>query len=396
MALTRIPGGIWAPTFPFGSGGISGNSPFAPSDSLLMDADQEEVQIIGRVVLAGGTGSKTFGTSSKVGWLPGASITFGAVATLRVGIKKSATIDDANGPPGRATIGAAAFDVYTDLVGGVTTITSNTWRDDAMATLLSGTVTVNNGDRVAVSFLLSLTSGTQSIKVRGSTAGATLFPEALLVTTGPTYTAQAVFPNIILTFDDGSIGWIDPEFVFDGNPPATTAIGNGVIYGNIMRLPFDCAVDAVMFIPITAAAGAASFDVGFWQTPLATPAAMTNGTVSVVPKNLPSSAARSVMVPLPAEITLSKNTDYALGVKQNSATNVSIQTWDVSNVAHWQANGLDSGTYAATSTAGAAFSQLNSGKRRMAAFARISSIDVTAAGGSGIAHMAGDGGGFAG
>lgn len=380
MALVRIPGGMWVPS----SYGLltSATTVFGSSDNLLMDADQEEVQIIGRVSLAAGTGSKTFGNSgSKVGWLPGASITFGVVSTLRVGIKQSSSIDDANGPPGRATIGGASFDVYKDLVAGVDTITATTWRDDSMASLLTSGITVTHGDRIAVCFLLSLTSGTPSVKIRAASATSATYPISTLVTTGPTYTAQSVLPNIVLTFDDGTIGWIDPGFIFDSTGESTVAVGNGVIYANIFQLPFDCAVDAIAFAPLNFATSAANIDVGFWQTPFGTPAAMTNGTQSLIQKNTASNAARLIAVPFTAEIPLTKNTAYAAGVKQNSATNISVHSYDIPNTAYWQANGLDLNSYAATSTAGAAFSSLNSGKRRAAIAVRISSIDVTAAGG---------------
>ena len=62
-------------------------------------------------------------------WLPGASTTFNAVSTLRVGIKQASSVSTSAGPPARATTGAAAFDVHKDLVGGTDTITSTTLAD---------------------------------------------------------------------------------------------------------------------------------------------------------------------------------------------------------------------------------------------------------------------------
>jgi hypothetical protein len=82
------------------------------------------------------------------------------------------------------------------------------------------------------------------------------------------------------------------------------------------------------------------------------------------------------VMPLASEITLAPGTDYALAVKQNSATGLTVLTHDVDNVAHFQANGLDSTCYAAKSTAGASFSAQNSSKRRSAVFFRVSQIDT--------------------
>ena len=94
-------------------------------------------------------------------WLSGASIAFIATANLRIGVKKAASISTSAGPPARATAGAAAFDVYTDLVGGADTIASTTWRDEAM---VSGTpFSVVNGDLIAIGFHLDITSGRQSV-----------------------------------------------------------------------------------------------------------------------------------------------------------------------------------------------------------------------------------------
>src|SRR5512139_19407 len=106
MTYARINGGMWVPTWPPLTIGMSA----IPSlGTCTVDADEEEVQSIGTVRLPAGSGSKTFGTSgSAVQWIPGSSITFAANAVLRVGAKKASTIDAANGPPARATAGAAA------------------------------------------------------------------------------------------------------------------------------------------------------------------------------------------------------------------------------------------------------------------------------------------------
>src|SRR4030095_1310880 len=140
MAFVNLTGaGPWIPAMSTGLWGGTSINNLLGNDSCLLDADEEEVQFIGRVTIDGG-GAKTFGTSgSQISWLPGASITFAANSTVRVGIKNS--VDAGNGPPARATIGAAAFNVYDDLVGGTDTITSTTWRNDAMSAGTPFTIT---------------------------------------------------------------------------------------------------------------------------------------------------------------------------------------------------------------------------------------------------------------
>src|SRR5262245_66051500 len=105
----------WVPMLPHG---FTHTNVLVLSDSLQLDADEEEAQVIGSVITADGL-PHTFGTAgSAVGWLSGAGAVFGAGATLRVGLKQASRIDLTTGPPGRATIGAAAFDVVKALVGG--------------------------------------------------------------------------------------------------------------------------------------------------------------------------------------------------------------------------------------------------------------------------------------
>jgi len=342
------------------------------SDTVTLDADEEEVQFIGRIKIDGG-GSKTFGTSgSKIDWLPGTSV-FASGSTLRVGVKKASSIDTANGPAARATIGAAAFDVYDDLVGGTDSITSNTWRSDAMS---AGTpFTVTDGDLIAVCLHLDITSGTPGVKVRTGTANTLQlngFPSITLVTSGPTYTTVSVLPNLLLTFDDTTLGWIDPSAVFSVSDVASGAIGNTNIFGNIFQVPFPCAIDLIL-AGLTASAGTTNFTIGLWSTPLGTPALVEGVTFDG--NYIGSSAnARWHYAPLTTDRVLAANTDYLIGVQQD-ANNVTVTQYDVSSATHFKPSGMGAECYAATSTAGATFAAINSGKRRYHVYARISQLD---------------------
>lgn len=376
MSTTAVRLG-WNPYIGDGFAAMTGY--FTQSDAWLLDADEEEIQVIGTVCWADG-GSHTFGTSgSKIGWLAGASISFGVVAVLTIGIKKSSTIDASNGPPGRATIGAAAFDVSVGLVGGVDTISSTTWRDDAMT---AGTpFTLAHGDMAAVCFHLDVTSGTQSIKVRAAATGATFnLPAATLVTSGPTYTAQTNFPNFIITADDGTLGWIESSIV--NSAVGSEAIGNTNLYGNIIQVDAPVTIDAVrgMFT----VSGTTAFDFGIWSDPLGTPAAVSGANVSVNPRNLSGATLRFLTVVLPTPLALTAGTNYALAVKQNSASSLTVQWSDVNATGEWVANGIGPEVYAAKSTAGGAFAAQNSSKRRAAFWFRVSAIDSGVAGNANI------------
>lgn len=377
MTLQNLVGeGLWLPTMP---GGLLFSNVRTASDTLLLDADEEEAQFIGTVHIPGG-GTKTFGTSgSAIDWLPGASITFLVNSTLTVGVKKTATVDLANGPVARATIGAAAFDVSKALVGGTDTITSTTWRSDAMN---AGTpYTVTDGDLMAVCFHLDTTAGSPSIKVRCAAMNtADGSPTSTLVTSGPAYAAVAVLPNVILTFDDATIGWMTPTSTFSVVEAASANVGNTNINGNIFRLPFGCKVDALAAVanPTT---NAANFSLDLYSTPLGTPS-LVEGIAVDANAVTATGSTRMYIRRLTTPRTLTIGTDYAVGVRQTTATGVTTQQYDVNTAAHFAPNGLGAECYGAISTAGATFAAQNSGKRRYLTWVRVCALDdgVSAAG----------------
>lgn len=202
-------------------------------------------------------------------------------------------------------------------------------------------------------------------------------PVLTLITAGPTYTVVRGVPAFILTFDDGTLGWIDGGFVTTSSAFAD-AIGNGNILGNIIQLPYDCQIDgiAVGIQP----EGTTVFDVGLWSDPEGTPTLVES--VSVDPQNTRSTGGSDAMlfVRFAQLRTLAKDTKYLIGVKQNSATNISLKYYDVRDALHLQANGCDANVYAVESVAGAAVSTLNSGKRRFLAHACVARIHDTSGG----------------
>ena len=253
MSLVVFPGiGFWMPPIP----GYLYTNPVATLVNIPgLDAHDEEFQLVSKVKIDGG-GSKTFGTSSKIGWLVGSPATFATGSTLRVGLKQASKIDLTSGPPARATAGATAFDVWDDLVGGTDTLTAGAWREETMT---AGTpLTVNDNDRLAICFHLTVTSGTPFVAFRGTNAGGQALGNTLgmtLVTAGPTYAQQLTLPNLLLVFDDGTLGWFEPTKVFSTADTVTAAIGNGNSLANIVQVPFPCQIDALAAMVTTGAGG---------------------------------------------------------------------------------------------------------------------------------------------
>jgi hypothetical protein len=184
-----------------------------------------------------------------------------------------------------------------------------------------------------------------------------------------------------LTFDDGTLGWIEPTAPFSVADVATATIGNTNIYANIFQVPYSCKVDALaaLVIPST---NAANFALELYSTPLGTPALIESVACDA---NITAAinAPRMVTVNLTTPRTLAINTDYAMGIQQTTATAVTSRQRDVSAAAHFKPLGGGAECYAATSTAGATFAAANSGKRRYLVWVRISALDdgVSAGGG---------------
>lgn len=372
MTMVQLVGeGFWYPPLPRGI--TSGNAQ-AAGDTLIMDLDEEEVQMIGRLHLDSGAGtSKTFGTAgSKVGWLTGPALTFATGSTLRVGVKKNTRIDTTTAVVARATIGAAAFDVYRDLVGGTDTLTATTWREETMN---AGTpYTITHADLIAICSHLNVTSGTPNVKLRASTTTSTQFlPVVSLVTSGPTYTAMQFLPNVILTMDDGTLGWLAPSYIFSvidvDNP---TVIGQNNIQGNVFRVPFACQVDSLA-ANVTASVNTRDFALQLYGTPLGTPTLLAE---VVCDANIISGqSAGWLATPLATAITLTPDTDYLVGVKQVTAGAVNVKMRDVSTAAYFKPSSMGAECYAANSTAGATFVAQNSGNRRYLVWVQISALD---------------------
>ena len=372
MAMVAIGGGIIMPPLFFGLDSETQARTVATAATL--DVDGEEFQVIGTVTIDGAA-SKTFGGgSSAVEWLPAGGITFADDLandpTLRIGVKKASSISTSAGPPAQATAGAAAFDVYHNLVGGTDTITPVTWRSDTMD--LGTPFTVANGDLLAVCWHLNKPgSAAQAVTIRGtSVAAAYGLPSSALYT--GTFAGVANKPSMLLVFSDGTLGWLSGLTVFSATDTATATIGNTNIYGNIFTLPFPYTIDAIGYQALGTAGGDHAVEI--YTTPLGTPASAVS--VSIDNNQQGSTSARMRWVSLPTAYQVAANTAIAVGIRQTTATAVTLIQYDVNTATHLRNLGLtDASCYAATSTAGATFAAANSGKRRYSIWIRVSHLD---------------------
>lgn len=234
MALTALPGG-WDIPFCPGRNATRAGFPAAASGGTL-DAANEATSYIGRVVTADG-GSHTIDTtgSSSIGWRSTLATFANAGTTVKVGI---GTVDTGAGPAGRATAAAnvITFDVAAVFTGGGGGITSAAWQTSVPTT---GTKTIANGDLVAVSIQMTARAGADSVIAGCATFDSVMHRPVVSSYTGGVYAAVSAVPNVIITFSDGTLGWIHGGDVFNTISTRTWNSGSATKeYGQLYQLPF--------------------------------------------------------------------------------------------------------------------------------------------------------------
>lgn len=381
---------LWVPDTSF----VFGNFTSALTN-LIMDAAGEGVHMVGTLYLEGGSGSKTLSSSGgKIHFLAGSSTFANAGTTLRIGVQD---VDAANGPPAR---GDGTFDAYVDMVGSPGTITSNSWTTVSIA---NGSKTVNHGTLYSVAFDMSSRGGTDSVRALcfqsgGPSAGTAPchMPQVCLVTSGPTFTRQSCVPNVVIEFDDGTLGFLDGGFISSNTAFATTSFDSGSTpdeYALIFQLPVPVTVDALMAIIQLDEVDSSAFDLILYSDPLGSPSAID--TISVDPNmSVQDGVQRRFLLTLPTARNLTANTNYAVAIRPTTANNVTLQSYSVATANHWKGHPLGTSCYMATrSDQTGAFTPTTTS--RIFAGVRIAKVDDGAgSGGGGMLRHPGMSGGL--
>lgn len=295
----------------------SGGTP-AVNDSLVLDAVNESFMLVGRVMLAGRSGSKTLaasGGNSKIHLAMGASCVFAVGSNLRVGLQ---TVDLTAGPPAR---GDGTFDVYGDTAGSISSSSLLT------VTMAAGAdQTINQGDLICIAGEITTFTAADSLKFRSFTNGAIAQPSYTLRTSGPTFTAQSIIPNAILEFSDGTYGYMEFGFHMTtiGTQTFNSTTGTADEYGNIFQVPFPITVDG---LSISWSGAAGDFEAILYSDPLGTPAVIEKVTVDA--NTISTTSSRGFILPFTQTRELSANTNYAVTYRPITASNVTLSYWDV-------------------------------------------------------------------
>ena len=298
---------------------------------LTIDAAGESVHFIGTCYIDGRpAAAKTLSAAGgTISWNPGAITFANAGTTLRIGIQD---VDGTNGTPAR---GDGTHDVYADLVGGTDTITATTWREDAMET---GTKDITHGQLITIVFNLESRGGADSIQVRTHSSGLTTnFPTVTLEAPDATFAVQASLPIALITFDDGTLGWIYGSMLSSALGTVSLDVNSAADeIASIFQFSRPTPIDGLWFYGLLeTAAGGGTTELILYSDPEGTPAAVSGGTLTLDHEQRSSSGVSRYFVEnLPAVIVLSANTKYAVAVRPTSTENVTIHNNDVAAANH--------------------------------------------------------------
>jgi hypothetical protein len=330
LALVAVTRGLLFPNAEF---------PIALGTSGTMDLTDERFAMIGRCYIDGRpAGTKTISAAGggSIAFRTGA-VTFtaaGPVSTLELGIQDVSTTAGPIAQPD------GTFDVSrvldSSVVGDRPVTTS--WNSFAM-TGGSGSKAIAHSDLIAVVWNMTARNGTDSVLIattRGSmyyggaagTGGMGLpvtngFVAAAWQTTSTLGAAQQ--PNVIITFDDGTIGWLDGSFGFSTVSQETWIDSNPDERGLMWTQPWDCKIDALWFFGgITDASS--GIDLKLWQDPTGTPAAPSGFTAITIDPNQIGVAANNYfhLYTLPTEVALTAGVNYAVTIRSTGSTNARL------------------------------------------------------------------------
>ncbi|MCC6818684.1 MAG: hypothetical protein IT245_07325 [Bacteroidia bacterium] len=232
-----------------------------------INASGESVTQIGRIYLEGGSGSKTLSSAGgKITFRTGTVTFANAGSNFRIGVQDVASTG----------IETGTFDVYADSVGGGGGIISNTWHEKAMA---SGSKTITHGDLIAISFEMTSYGGSDSVIISSFTNGYMgnvnqLFPYKTADTgSGPVRNATSPIIACIV-FDDGTLGWIEPQPIFPNmNLITTTSLSSSTTpdeYAAVFQVPFKCSIRAA-YMYVGSVANADDFEIILYSDAEGTP-----------------------------------------------------------------------------------------------------------------------------
>ena len=308
---------------------------YAAPAATTIDATGEYVAFIGNIAIDGQATSKTLDTtgSSSITFAVGVNPVFDdATSVFTVGLQG---VDNTTGFPVRPDGTWAARSVVTTAVNTTPTLTTSSDYHVAIPTL--GSSTLSHGDQVCI-VLEMTTSGvaaTSSLGVNYSSGilnATNVNPAGVTNISGSVANILASSPSILITFSDGTLGWID------GSRFAPTAVTGTALtwtdgsatdeYGLIFQVPWACSIDA-LGLPIRLVDGTSDFNFDLNSAAESSPASLISGPITKDAQNFALAASLGGGIYPITPVNLAANTDYCISMKATGAGNIRIERYNI-------------------------------------------------------------------
>lgn len=315
------PGFLWPH-----SGGFSQNANPAGISAVALTALNAaglRIAFLGRVFIYGRpSGTKTISAAGggSISWRSGAVTLNNGSTNLDFGLQGVST---SAGPAAQPDGTFSTKMSYTS--GGKPT--ASAWNT---ATMTSGSKSLTQGDMIAVVWDMTARGGTDSVVVNAQSAISTgTMPGALLFNVTWAATTSSL-PNVVIAFDDGTLGTIEGSVPYTTATAETFATGtNPNERGIIFMVPADCYIDA-LWAYLSGADGSAGLTFGLYTNPSTGQASVT--TVVQDPHQLGGTSSRFVLATLPTVQRLYASNEYGVTVLATGTSNVGMTSATVNAV----------------------------------------------------------------
>jgi hypothetical protein len=373
MTLALLPGGgLWYPyTF-------NGFTTGTDNTVVTMNAATRRCAFIGQIQTEG-RGSKTLSTG-KI-WFKTGTTTFStASSTVQIGIQG---VDTTTGVPVRPD---GSWSVSKTLTAGTDTISGSTWQS---ATMNSGTVTVANGDAIAIVFEMAARAGSDSVTIIGTTTSNGSAPgwPAVVNYNGTSWVWNAVNPRVMITFDDGTTGilacsTIAQSFTEAGSFDNYLDSSNPDEFGYVFQVPWQCKIDAIACHKQTVVSSSYG-TLTLYSDPYGSPSSLATQVIW-------NNGTGNYAFVLGTEISLSANTNYCLALpcfESSNPIDLHAYVYDDANLAKFWPGSTTLQRVTRNNKTGAFSTSATLRQPKMAV--RISQVNADASGGFFGAHLLG-------
>lgn len=244
------------------------------------------------------------------------AVTWAGGDTIKVGLQDCST---ASGVPLQPD---GTFDTGFTLTQGVDTVSANTWHTVTMDTDTKSDI--DHGECVAIVFDM-LTRTTSDVIISAMTQGSNAphRPTSGLYT--GSWAQRSGVPNAIITFNDGTKGWIDGSQVFsaDGVKTFNTGSANDEHCAVFTTPSARIKVDALYFYGSIGSSNADAA-LNIYKTPTGTPASLLSSAITVDANQGIATSARLWVATMLSPVNIAPSTQVAVCVVATTANNVTL------------------------------------------------------------------------